>query len=75
MLRALELGDFTAARAPGVLVDMGDGGLSSAGISSRLRHNLEALASRRRWLGAGLIDYALFAKPLGKAPQFVIADS
>jgi glycosyltransferase involved in cell wall biosynthesis len=75
MLRALELGDFTAAHVPSVLVDMGDGGLSSAGVAARLRHNLEALASRRRWLGAGLIDYALFAKPLGKAPQFVVADS
>ena len=57
------------------LVDMGDGGLSSAGIRARLRHNLEALASRRRWLGAGLVDYALFAKPLGKASQFVLANS
>jgi glycosyltransferase involved in cell wall biosynthesis len=75
MLRALELGDFTAAHVPSVLVDMGDGGLSSASLTSRVRHNLEALASRRRWLGAGLVDYALFAKPLGKAPQFLIADS
>ncbi len=75
MLRALELGDFTIAQVPTVLVDMGDGGLSSAGVKARLRHNLEALASRRRWLGAGLVDYALFAKPLGKASQFVLANS
>ena len=75
MLRALELGDFTAAHVPSVLVDMGDGGVSSSGIKARLRHNLEALASRRRWLGAGLVDYALFAKPLGKASQFVLATS
>jgi len=75
MLRALELGDFTVTQVPKVLVDMADGGLSSAGLSARLRHNLEALASRRRWLGAGLVDFALFAKPLGKASQFVLADS
>ena len=75
MLRALELGDFSVARSAKVLVDMADGGLSSAGLAARLRHNLEALASRRRWLGAGLVDYALFAKPLGKASQFVTAGS
>lgn len=70
MLRALELGDFTTARVPRVLVDMGDGGRSSSGVWARVRHNLDALDSRRRWLGAGLIDYALFAKPLGKVFQF-----
>jgi len=73
MLRALELADFTAVHVPRVLVDMGAGGLSSASLKSRVRHNLEALASRRRWLGAGLIDYALFAKPLGKAAQLIVA--
>jgi glycosyltransferase involved in cell wall biosynthesis len=75
MLRALELGDFRVAQAPKVLVDMADGGLTSADLAARLRHNLEALASRRRWLGAGLVDYALFAKPLGKTSQFVPASS
>jgi glycosyltransferase involved in cell wall biosynthesis len=71
MLRAFELGEVRAARAPGVLVDMGAGGRSSAGVGARLQHNLEALASRRRWLGTGVIDYALFAKPLSKTGQFV----
>jgi glycosyltransferase involved in cell wall biosynthesis len=71
MLRALELSDFDAVHLPRVLVDMGAGGLSSAGMGARLRHNLEALASRQQWLGAGVVDYALFAKPLGKAGQFV----
>jgi glycosyltransferase involved in cell wall biosynthesis len=70
MLRALELADFSAARAPRVLVDMGAGGRSSSGVWARIRHNLDALDSRRRWLGAGPIDYALFAKPLGKVLQF-----
>jgi hypothetical protein len=73
MLRALELGDFRVAHVPKVLVDMAGGGLSSASLGARVRHNLEALASRRRWLGAGPIDYALFAKPLGKAAQFMVA--
>lgn len=75
MLRALELTDFPSARIGRVLVDMGAGGLSDGGIGARLRHNLEALASRRRWLGAGLVDYALIAKPLGKASQFIAAGS
>jgi glycosyltransferase involved in cell wall biosynthesis len=75
MLRSLELHDFAAARVPQVLVDMGVGGASTSGWRGQLRHNLEALDSRRRWLGAGLIDYALFAKPLGKAAQFVIPGS
>jgi len=74
MLRALELGDFSAARIDRVLVDMDAGGRTSASLEARLRHNFEALASRRRWLGAGLIDYALFAKPLGKASQIVLAN-
>ena len=63
---------FDSLRARYQLVDMADGGLSSAGIGARLRHNLEALASRRRWLGAGPIDYALFAKPIGKMAQFLV---
>jgi glycosyltransferase involved in cell wall biosynthesis len=71
MLRALELADFDAVHVPRVLVDMRVGGLSSASLGARVSHNLEALASRRRWLGAGLVDYALFAKPLGKATQLV----
>jgi glycosyltransferase involved in cell wall biosynthesis len=72
MLRALELADFTAVHLPRVLVDMRAGGLSSASLGARVSHNLEALASRRRWLGAGLVDFALFAKPLGKTPQLLV---
>lgn len=47
------------------------GGRSSTGIRQRVFHNLEALQSRRRWLGAGVVDYALIAKPLRKVTQFV----
>jgi len=75
MLRALELGDFDTAQIGRVLVDMGARGRTSASLGARLQHNFEALSSRRRWLGAGFVDYALFAKPLGKASQFVIAGS
>jgi glycosyltransferase involved in cell wall biosynthesis len=75
MLRALELADFDAVHVPRVLVDMRAGGLSSASLHARVRHSLESLHSRQRWLGAGLIDYALFAKPLGKAAQLVVARS
>ncbi len=71
MLRALELGDFTVAQTSHILVDMASGGASSSGVRARVHHNLEALASRRRWLGAGLVDYALVAKPLGKVSQFL----
>ncbi len=71
MLRALEVAGATAVHVPRVLVDMASGGISSKGVGARVRHNLEALASRRRWLAAGLVDYALFAKPLSKVSQFV----
>lgn len=71
MLRAMELFGFRAQKADGVLVDMLHGGASSSGLRAQLRHNLEALSSRRRWLGAGRIDYALFAKPLSKVPQLL----
>ena len=72
MLRAFELSDFTAHPVSRVLVDMLQGGRSTAGIRSSINHNLEALASRRRWLGAGIVDYATFAKPLRKVSQFIV---
>ncbi|MET0274577.1 MAG: glycosyltransferase family 2 protein [Phenylobacterium sp.] len=71
MLRAMELFDFRAAPTRRVLVDMLHGGESTAGFSAHLHHNLEALDSRRRWLGAGRVDYALFAKPLRKLTQLI----
>ena len=71
MLRAMELTDFRAAPVGRVLVDMLHGGRSSSGLAASIHHNLEALDSRRRRLGAGMVDYALFAKPLGKLGQFV----
>ena len=70
MLRAMEGCDFAVGRTSGVLVDMAAGGLSSVGVWGRVHHNLEALDSRRRWLGSGPLDYALFAKPLRKVGQY-----
>jgi glycosyltransferase involved in cell wall biosynthesis len=69
MLRAVELHDFSLATIDAVLVDMRHGGVSTSGPGAWLKHNLEALRSRRRWLAAGAVDYALFAKPVGKLTQ------
>jgi len=71
MVRAFELSDFSARPVDRVLVDMLQGGRSTAGIRSYIKHNLEALASRRKWLGTGIVDYAAFAKPLRKISQFI----
>jgi glycosyltransferase involved in cell wall biosynthesis len=71
MLRAVEHGRFTLGLIDHVLVDMMAGGRSTGGLRSHLRHNVEALQSRRRRLGAGVVDYALFAKPARKLGQFV----
>lgn len=69
MLRAVELHGFRTSLIDAVLVDMMVGGISTGSMLAHLRHNREALASRRRWLGAGLIDYAAVAKPLRKIGQ------
>jgi hypothetical protein len=46
------------------------GGASTRSPLAYIRGNLEALSARRRWLDAGLVDYALLAKPFGKIKQF-----
>ena len=71
MLRCLELTDFRCKAIADVLVLMRAGGKSGSGLAAVLQHNLEALASRQRRLGAGLVDLAFFAKPLSKVPQLV----
>lgn len=71
MLRAYEMNSFVSTHLDRVLVKMMTGGASTAGMSSYVRSNLESLQSRRQWLGAGPVDYALFAKPLRKVGQFV----
>jgi glycosyltransferase involved in cell wall biosynthesis len=71
MLRAMELNGFSSQFLPRVMIRMLTGGASTAGLSSYVRGNLEALRARRRWLGSGLIDTALLTKPLGKVGQFL----
>lgn len=72
MLRAYELHEFRSTFIDKVLVDMMAGGASTVNLRSHINHNLEALASRRRWLGSGTADYALIAKPLRKITQFLV---
>ncbi len=71
MLRAVELHDHSTHLIDAVMVDMMLGGRSTSSLRSHIVHNLEALRSRRRWLGTGLVDYALVAKPLRKVGQWV----
>lgn len=70
MLRAVEIHGARLTHVPHVLVDMAMGGRSTSSLGAHLRHNLEALAARRRWLGAGVVDWALIAKPASKLTQF-----
>ena len=71
MLRAMELGGFDSKLLSRTLVQMMTGGASTSGVRGYITSNLEALRARRRWLGSGLIDTALLAKPLGKIGQFI----
>ena len=70
MLRAVDVEQFSLGEVDHVLIDMMIGGKSTAGIRASLQHNLEALQARRHWLNANVIDYAFFAKPLGKLGQY-----
>lgn len=72
MLRAFVLNRFSTALVDRVLVDMAMGGRSTRGLAAHLTHNIESLRSRRRWLGAGMVDYALVAKPLRKLHQLTV---
>jgi glycosyltransferase involved in cell wall biosynthesis len=71
MLRAFELNAFQTAFLDRVLVQMLYGGTSTRGVCAYLQSNLESYRSRRKWIGAGRFDVALFAKPLRKLPQFL----
>jgi glycosyltransferase involved in cell wall biosynthesis len=72
MLRAMELHEFRVAMIDRVLIDMMQGGDSTAGLKAYVRSNFEALKSRQRWLNSGSLDGALVAKPLRKLGQFLI---
>ena len=71
MLRAMETAPVRALHIDRVLVDMKAGGNSTSGWRAYARGNLQSLRSRRRWLGAGLVDLALFAKPAAKLRQLL----
>ncbi len=71
MLRAIDVFGFKVGLLDSILVDMKMGGKSTKDLLAQIRHNLEALSVRQRWLDAGLIDYALLAKPLRKIGQFI----
>jgi glycosyltransferase involved in cell wall biosynthesis len=71
MLRAIELHNHSTCVIDAVMIDMMQGGQSTSSLLSHINHNLEALRSRRRWLGSGFVDYALIAKPMRKIGQWV----
>lgn len=69
MLRVMELHARDVRYIPHILVDFMVGGVSTTGLASVIRGNLECLRSRQRHLGAPLLDAALFTKPLRKIFQ------
>jgi glycosyltransferase involved in cell wall biosynthesis len=71
MLRAIDIHGFDVGLIDQILINMQVGGRSTRGLLAYLHHNFEALSARQRWLHAGLIDYALFAKPARKINQFL----
>lgn len=71
MLRCFETQEYSSRRIDRVLVDMMAGGASQGSLATYVRGNLEALRARRKWLGAGAVDFALFAKPARKVLQLL----
>lgn len=69
MLRAIDVHRARIRHVPHVMIDMAMGGRSTASLYAHLRHNLEALSARRRWLKSGVVDWAFFAKPASKITQ------
>jgi glycosyltransferase involved in cell wall biosynthesis len=72
MLRAIDICGFDVSLIDRVLIDMQKGGRSTRGLLAHLKHNIEALKARQKWLNAGAIDYALFAKPMRKIEQLFV---
>lgn len=70
MVRAHECFDFSSGFIDEILVRMMVGGRSTSSLRSHIQHNMDSLRSRRRWMSASIIDFALFAKPLRKLRQF-----
>jgi glycosyltransferase len=70
LVRALERENPRVNYIPHTLIDFMDGGVSTTGPRRWILANLYCLRSRQNHLGAGLIDLALFLKPLRKTLQF-----
>lgn len=75
MLRACELRYVKTKLIENTLVDMMMGGASTAGLISTIKHNLEAQRARRHWMGSGMVDSAMFAKPLRKVGQYFVREA
>ncbi|WP_306120547.1 MULTISPECIES: glycosyltransferase family 2 protein [unclassified Roseitalea] len=71
MIRAIDVHGFSLATIDHVMVDMQLGGTSTASLRAHWANNWEVLRARRRWLDAGMVDYALIAKPARKIGQYV----
>jgi glycosyltransferase involved in cell wall biosynthesis len=62
LLRAYEIHSFDGQIVDKVFVEMKIGGASTSGMKALWVNATETLKSRQKWLGAGVIDYAFFAK-------------
>ena len=71
MLRAMMKFQFRSAGIPEYLVDFQMGGASSANLRNMIQGNLECLDSRRRHLGGGPVDLALFIRPARRLSQIL----
>ena len=71
MLRAIDVHGAQLARIPHVMIDMQVGGMSTNSWRAYLRHGIESLRARQRWLGAGVVDRAFVLKPARKIGQFL----
>jgi glycosyltransferase involved in cell wall biosynthesis len=69
MLRAIELHSFTLGLVSDPMVKMRIGGKSTRSVRSTIKHNHEALLSRREHLKVGVFDVASIMKPLRKIAQ------
>lgn len=72
LVRALELEGFSHGVIADTLVDMRLGGESTGSISAILQNSLETLYVRRKNLGSGFIDCALFLNIWKKALQTIL---
>ena len=69
LLRALELEGFSHTVIDEVLVNMRIGGESTAGIGAIVKNSRELLSIRRKRLGSGMIDAAVFLNLIKKLKQ------